>query len=183
MFSHSFHLSPFCLYLIQMGEQEDICDRLSGSQIEGEMEEQEEGDGKMQSAPLTFSHFSSSVRAMIRIKLKYQAIKRRRLEMMVGPGNGGMGLVQTGAASRTSPKIFTFDSLTPSTMSSPSYNSYQKKRKKIRRSRVMFPSGGDCRAPPKQEQSRAKNCLLLLLAIVFLQVGYIVWRADSVNRQ
>ncbi|XP_046873328.1 torsin-4A [Hypomesus transpacificus] len=162
-----------------MGEQEDICDRLSGSQIEGEMEEQEEGDGKMQSAPLTFSHFSSSVRAMIRIKLKYQAIKRRRLEMMVGPGNGGMGLVQTGAASRTSPKIFTFDSLTPSTMSSPSYNSYQKKRKKIRRSRVMFPSGGDCRAPPKQEQSRAKNCLLLLLAIVFLQVYNAIENLDD----
>lgn len=43
----------------------------------------------------------------------------------------------------------------------------------------MFPSGGDRRTPPKQEQSRAKNCLFLLFAIVFLQVYNAIENLDD----
>ncbi|KAM4635018.1 torsin-4A [Polymixia lowei] len=160
----------------------DSSDRLSGSHTEGELEEEgemeEEGERdeeEQESTAPSFSQFSSSLHAVIRIKQKYLAMKKRRLEMSAGPGGAG---VLTGAPSRTSPKIFTFDGMIPSTyQSSLSYIHQRKKRRKKRR--VMFPTGGGCRAPPRQERSRAKYCLYLLCAIVFLQVYNAIENLDD----
>lgn len=158
-----------------MGDMEELSGRPSGSQTEEDMEEQAEEDGEMKSVPLTLSQFSSSVRAVIRIRQKYQAMKKRRLEVSGGRGAG----LLPGAPGRTSPRIFTFDGLTPSMMTSSNPFTSPRRKKRGRRSRVMFPSGGDRRAPPKQEQSRAKNCLFLLFAIVFLQVYNAIENLDD----
>lgn len=139
------------------------------------MKEQAEEDGEMKSSPLTLSKFSSSVRAVVRIRQKYQAMKKRRLEVSGGRGSG----LLPGAPTRTSPRIFTFDGLTPSMMTSSHPFTSPQKKKRVRGSRVMFPSGGGCRAPPKQEHSRAKNCLFLLFAIVFLQVYNAIENLDD----
>lgn len=133
-------------------------------EVEGEEEEEEDSNDKHRSSPApSLSSFSSSLRAVIRIKQKYQAMKKRRQELALSMGGAG-GL--TGAPSRTSPKIFTFD---PSAFPALTSSVAQKKKKRRRR-RVLFPNSGGPRAPPKQEQSRAKYCLYLLFAIVFIQV-------------
>ncbi len=145
-------------------------------EIEGEMDEEMdgevEGEGQRDenlnnSSAQSLSSFSSSLRAVIRIKQKYQAMKKRRQELALGLGGAGM---LAGAPLRTSPKIFTFDALTPSAFPALS-SSLPPKKKRRRRKRVLFPNSGGRRAPPKQEQSRAKYCLYLLFAIVFLQVN------------
>ncbi|XP_062268684.1 torsin-4A [Platichthys flesus] len=142
----------------------------SASQTEGEFEGDMEGDeeleeGTKDSAP----SLSSTLRAVIRIKQKYQALKRRREEMALVLG--GPGTI-TGAPARTSPKIFTFDGVTPS-------SAVPQKKKRRRRRRVMYPNGNRKRAPPKQERSRAKYCLYLLFAIVFLQVYNAIENLDD----
>lgn len=152
-----------------MSEQDSSA---SASQIEedfeGEVEDEGEQDGKRRTSPTpSLSALSSSLRAVIRIKQKYQAMKKRRQEM--GLVLGGAGPL-TGAPARASPKIFTFDGLTPSAFSSLPYSNAQKKKKRRRR-RVLFPNGVGRKAVPKQEHSRAKYCLYLLCAIVFLQVS------------
>ena len=155
------------VFSLQMSDQESST---STSQTEGEVEGEldEEVDTEMEgegendskhrdSPPLQMSSFSSTLRAVIRIKQKYQVLKKRRQE---AEGNGAL----TGATGRTSPKIFTFDGTTPTALSVP-----QKKKRKRRR-RVMYPNRGRRRAPPKPARSRAKYCLYLLFAIVFVQV-------------
>lgn len=134
-------------------------------EVEGEQEEDNDRSSERSAAP-SLSSFSSSLRAVIRIKQKYQAMKKRRQELALGLGGAGN---PTGAAPRTSPKIFTFDGLTPIAYSTLAAAAPQRKKRK-RRKRVLFPNSGGCRAPPKQEQSRAKYCLYLLFAIVFMQV-------------
>ncbi|KAM3874232.1 torsin-4A [Diretmus argenteus] len=160
-------------------------DRLSvsGSQTDGEMDGAMEGEGERdgnigESTAPSFSSFSSSLRAVMRIKQKYLVIKQRRLEMAAGLGGAGP---LTGAPSRTSPKIFTFDGLSPSSFSSNSFATLHRKRKdgKRKRRRVMFPTGGGCRPPPTQDHSRAKYCLYLLCAIVFLQVYNAIENLDD----
>ncbi|KAG7274054.1 hypothetical protein CRUP_030776 [Coryphaenoides rupestris] len=167
----------------------DSSDRLSDSladdQTEGdgeEVEERVEGEEEDESgsrdsdgttaAPVSFSNFSSSLRAVVRIRQKYLAMKKRRLEMSQAFGGGPCPL--SGAPSRTSPKIFTFDGMMPSAMSA----APERKRKRRKR-RVMYPTGGSRRAPPKQEWSRAKYCLYLLCAIVFLQVYNAIENLDD----
>uniref|UniRef100_UPI003AAF7A88 torsin-4A n=1 Tax=Centroberyx gerrardi TaxID=166262 RepID=UPI003AAF7A88 len=161
----------------EMSDQDSSAsDRLSGSHTDGEMEGEGERDEKGgEGAAPSFSSFSSSLRAVIRIKQKYQAMKKRRLELSVGLGGAGGPM---GAPVRTSPKIFTFDGLTPSTFPSSSCSFPQRKKKRKKR-RVMFPTGGGRRAPPKQEHSRAKYCLYLLCAIVFLQVYNAIENLDD----
>nr|XP_020442768.1 torsin-4A [Monopterus albus] len=152
----------------------------SASQTEGELEEEVEGGGERHenqrdSQPLSLSDFSSTLHAVIRIKQKYQAMKKRRQDM--GVRLGGPGL-PTGAPTRSSPNIFTFDTLNPSTFPTlSSSSSLRKKRRK--KKRVLFPEGGRCRATPKQEHSRAKYCLYLLSAIVFLQVYNAIENLDD----
>ena len=165
------------LSLSQMGDQ-DVYDRLSGSQTDGEMgEEKGESEGESEkrgswTGAESLYQFSSSLRAVVRIRQKYLTMKKRRLELaglgVVGPVVGA-GLF-TGAPVRTSPKIFTFEGLTPSSTTTTFSSLLQKKKKKKRSRRVMFPSGGGCRAPVIKEHSRAKNCLFLLCTILFLQV-------------
>lgn len=163
---------------LQMSDQDSST---SASQTEGELEEEmdEEMDGAVQgdgenderhgdsSAP-SLSSFSSSLRAVIRIKQKYQAMKKRRQELALALGGEGS---LAGAPVRTSPKIFTFDPLGPSTYPALSSSAPQRKRRR-RRKRVLFPNSRRHRAPPKQEHSRAKYCLYLLFAIVFIQVKF-----------
>ncbi|XP_029300013.1 torsin-4A [Cottoperca gobio] len=146
--------------------------------VEGEMDTEMEGEGeedvkRSDSPVLHMSNFSSSLRAVIRIKQKYQAMKKRRQEMSLG---GDITL--TGAPGKTSPKIFTFDGTTPFTFSTPSSSVPQKKKRRKRR-RVMFPNRGRRRAPPKQEPSRAKYSLYLLCVIVFIQVYNAIENLDD----
>ncbi|XP_029920878.1 torsin-4A [Myripristis murdjan] len=152
-------------------------DRLSlSSHTEGEMEGEAEQDEKLgESKAPSFSRFSASLRAVIRIKQKYQAMKKRRLELSAGPGGAGF---PPGAPVRTSPKIFTFDGLTPSSLPSSLPTVPQRKKRRNKR-RVLFPNGGGRRAPPTQERSRAKYCLYLLFAIVFLQVYNAIENLDD----
>lgn len=120
----------------------------------------------------SLSSFSSSLRAVIRIKQKYQAIKKRRQELAV---LHIASETQTGAPVRTSPKIFTFDPQTPSLTD----HTVHQKKKRRRKKRVLFPNRGGRRLPPKQEHSRAKYCLYLLLGIVFLQVYNAIENLDD----
>lgn len=146
----------------------------SASQTDGELDEMDEetqhdrevdkkqADGSNPGA----RSFSSSFLAVIRIKQKYLALKKRRQELALALEGAG---TLTGAPVKSSPKIFTFDGLSPFTCPTLS-SSLPQKKKRRRKRRVLFPSSGRRRAPPRQEFNRAKNCLYLLLAIVFVQV-------------
>lgn len=138
---------------------------------EGELDEEVDSEeGKNQTgrgSPTPSTSSFASLRAVIRIKQKYQAIKKRRQEMALGLGATG-GL--TGAPGRTSPKIFTFDGLTPTTF--PGLPCFPQKKKRRRKRRVLFPNDGPRKTVPKQERSRATYCLYLLFAIVFVQVNH-----------
>ncbi|XP_020793846.1 torsin-4A [Boleophthalmus pectinirostris] len=123
----------------------------------------------------SLSSFSSSLSAVIRIKQKYQAMKKRRQDLALSLTAAG---TQIGAPVRTSPKIFTFDALNASAYSSLDNTIHQKKKRR-RKKRVLFPNSGGRRVPPKQERSRAKHCLYLLLAIVFLQVYNAIENLDD----
>lgn len=156
---------------LQMSDRDSsISASQTEGEFEGEMDEELEGEeeksenGRGSPAP-SLSNISSTLRAVIRIKQKYQAMKKRRQEMALG---GQCPL--TGAPGRTSPKIFTFDGITPTAFSSPS-SSIPQRKKRRKKKRVLFPEGGRRRAAPKQDRSRAKYCLYLLFAIVFLQVN------------
>lgn len=153
------------------GDFEGELDGDMDGDMDGEMEEEGEKDEKQRdSLTPRLSALSSSLRAVVRIKQKYQAMKKRRQELGLGLGTAGP---LTGAPTRTSPKIFTFDGLTPSAFPALSSSNLQKKKKR-KKKRVLFPNGVGRRAVPKQEQSRAKYCLYLLFAIVFLQVKYLI---------
>ncbi|XP_068430501.1 torsin-4A [Clinocottus analis] len=154
-------------------------------EVEGEMDEELDGDGngdevRRDSPVPSFSSFSSSLHAVVRIKQKYLAMKKKRQEMAALQALGGDGSF-SGAPRKTSPKIFTFDGLTPfsSTLSSSSSSSVPLKKKRRRKKGVLYPNRGRRRAPPKQEQSRAKYCLYLLCAIVFVQVYNAIENLDD----
>ncbi|XP_029370963.1 torsin-4A [Echeneis naucrates] len=140
----------------------------SASQTEAEMEEERE-------SPTHSLSNLSSLCAVIRIKQKYQAIRKRRQEMaLVLEGARSIA----GVPARTSPKIFTFDGLTPSSFVALS-SSVPQKKKRRRKRKVLFPNGSRRSAPPRQERSRAKYCLYLLCAIVFLQVYNAIENLDD----
>ncbi|XP_059400487.1 torsin-4A [Carassius carassius] len=141
----------------KMGEQ-DPSDRLRGDQLK---EMKENGTG-------SFSQFSSSVRAMVRIRQKYQAMKKRRLEIAAVSSQSFM-------SPRSSPKVFTFDNLPDTINSNPTS---PRKRKKKRKARVLYPSSS-LRAVPTKERSRAKKCLYLLCIIVFLQIYNAIENLDD----
>ncbi|KAL1266105.1 hypothetical protein QQF64_001780 [Cirrhinus molitorella] len=142
----------------KMGEQ-DPSDRLRGD-LPKDVKE---------NGAASFSQFSSSVRAMVRIRQKYQAIKKRRLEIAAVT-------TQSFTSPRsTSPKVFTFENLQDPINSNPSS---PRKRKKKRKGRVLYPSSS-LRAVPTKERSRAKNCLYLLCVIVFLQIYNAIENLDD----
>ncbi|XP_037835218.1 torsin-4A isoform X2 [Kryptolebias marmoratus] len=163
--------------LMQMSEQDSSS---SSSQTEGDFEgeldeelEGEEGKSrKEKGSPTPSLSGFASLRAVIRIKHKYQAMKKRRQEMALGMGG------TTGAPGRTSPKIFTFDRVTPNTF--PAFSSIpQKKKKKTRKKRVLFPNGVGRKTVLKQEHSQATYCLYLLFVIVFVQVYNAIENLDD----
>lgn len=139
----------------------------SASQTEGEMDGviQREGeiDKEQTTSQTPIPSFSSTLYTVIRIKQKYQALKKRRQELGLVLGGSGPPM---GAPVLSSPKIFTFDGL--SSIANP--NTVHVKRKRGRRRRVLYPNRGGPRPPPRQEYSLAKYSLYLLLAIVFMQV-------------
>ncbi|KAJ8338791.1 hypothetical protein SKAU_G00355770 [Synaphobranchus kaupii] len=139
-------------------EDQDGRESPEDSQVEEEEEEEEE-----QAHPhKSFSQFSSKIRAMVRIRNKYQAIKKRQVEMAAW--------LQPRS---TSPKIFTFDGAMTSSPTLP------RKRKKRKKRGVLFPTNRRRRAAPAKESSRAKNCLFLLTFIVFLQVYNAIENLDD----
>lgn len=125
-------------------------------EMDGEIQSEEELEKEQTDSQTPSPSFSSTFYAVIRIKQKYQALKKRRQ----GPGT------VVGAPGQSSPKIFTFDGLSPS----PHSSALQVRRKRNRKRRVLFPNRRGHRAPPRQEYSLAKYSLYLLLAIVFMQV-------------
>ncbi|KAL7846718.1 hypothetical protein SRHO_G00216980 [Serrasalmus rhombeus] len=142
--------------LLKMGDQ-DPSDTLS----EGEME------NRKVSETLTLSQFSSTVRAVVRIRQKYQAMKKRRMELVVSKAPF------FSSPRSTSPKIFTFDEFVGGNSMTTS------KKKKKKKARVLFPNNSSRRVPPTMERSRAKNCLVLLCVIVFLQVYNAIENLDD----
>ncbi|KAG5834076.1 hypothetical protein ANANG_G00257430, partial [Anguilla anguilla] len=131
---------------------------------EDSQEEEEE-----QAAPhVSFSQFSSKLTAMMRIRNKYLALKRRRAEMAAGLASQGAVPPRS-----TSPKIFTFDGVMTGSLAFP------RKRKKRKKRRVLYPSGYKPQTRPAKERSRAKSCLLLLMFIVFLQVYNAIENLDD----
>nr|XP_061800647.1 torsin-4A-like [Nerophis lumbriciformis] len=145
----------------------------SGESSSSEDDEQEEtrpegGGGGSGGGGASLSGISSTLRAVVRIKQKYQALKKRRQEMALLAGEGFPG-----APVRTSPKIFTFDTATAHAVSSP----LRKKRKKKRR--VLFPNRRKRKAAGPTEPSHARFCLYLLSAILFLQVYNAIENLDD----
>uniref|UniRef100_A0A8C7ZTV6 Torsin family 4, member Aa n=1 Tax=Oryzias sinensis TaxID=183150 RepID=A0A8C7ZTV6_9TELE len=156
------------------------CSSQTDGDLEGELDEEvESGEGRGQeqsSAPgFSAASFSASLRAVMRIKQKYQILKKRRQELCLAPAAAPL----FGAPERGSPKIFTFDGTTPNAHAAfPPHANPQRKKKKRRR-RVLFPNGGTPRTVPKGERSRATYCLYLLFAIVFLQVYNAIENLDD----
>lgn len=139
----------------------------SASQTEGDMdgeiqsEEELELEQPDQRTPSPSS--SSTLFAVIRIKQKYQALKKRRQELSLVLGGPGP---LVGAPVQSSPKIFTFEGNSPG----PGPHALHGKRRKSRKRRVLYPNRQGRRPPPRQEYSLAKYSLYLLFAIVFMQV-------------
>uniref|UniRef100_A0A8C5N7C1 Torsin-4A-like n=1 Tax=Gouania willdenowi TaxID=441366 RepID=A0A8C5N7C1_GOUWI len=132
-----------------MSEQDSSSSSQTEEDVDEEVErqtEEEENQQQSEASPVTLSSFSSSLRAVIRIKQKYQALKKRRQEMALALGGPGSVV---GAPVRTSPKIFTFDGASPTVGLAPPH---QRKRRRRRR-RVLFPERRR-RTPPTQEVSR-----------------------------
>ncbi|XP_061148852.1 torsin-4A isoform X1 [Syngnathus typhle] len=153
----------------QMTDQDSS---LSSSHTEEEEEETMEEDGgggggcrPMMAPAASLLGVSSTLHAVIRIKQKYQALKKRRQEMALAMG----GL--PGAPARTSPKIFTFDAAAAPVSCFPP-------RKKKRKRRVLYPYRRRRKAP-REEQSPAEFCLYLLSAILFVQVYNAIENLDD----
>ncbi|XP_030647859.1 torsin family 4, member Ab [Chanos chanos] len=110
--------------------------------------------------------FSPQLKAMIRIRNKY--LKRRRMD--IGSGHKA-SVVRLGAQHPPGPEIFTFDK--ENSHGSPH------RRKKKRRSRVLFPNDSRKFMPKNREYSRAKPFLALFSIIVFLQVYNAIENLDD----
>ena len=126
-------------------------EEMSNGALESQVDEEEDEEEEKEVVPSGPSLFSPQLRAMMRIRNKYQALKKRRLN-----GNGA----QLTAPGSNMPEVFTFEQ---------SIERAQKKRKK-RKSRVLFPSDNRKFLPKEKDKSRAKPFLILFSIIVFLQV-------------
>lgn len=141
-------------------------DRSDGDGSDGDGSDEERSDRAKAKAPSLYNF--SSLHTVLRIKQKYQAMKKRRQAQTLSLLRAG---TQTGAPVRSSPKIFTFDGSDPF--------AHAHKKKKRRKKKVLYPERGRRRVPPSQERSRAKNCLYLLFVIVFLQVYNAIENLDD----
>lgn len=167
-----------------MSDQDSSASASQTGEFEGDLDEDTNGDTNSEvevdrSYKHSKTHASSlssfsSLRAVLRIKQKYHAMKKRRQDLAMGHIETG---TQIGAPVRTSPKIFTFDRLTPSAF--PALETSAQKKKKRRKKRVLYPNSGGRRVTPKKEHSRAKHCLYLLFAIVFIQVYNAIENLDD----
>uniref|UniRef100_H3D7N2 Torsin family 4, member Aa n=2 Tax=Tetraodon nigroviridis TaxID=99883 RepID=H3D7N2_TETNG len=144
-------------------------------EMDGETQSEEELEKEQTDSQTSSLSFSSTLYAVIRIKQKYQALKKRRQGL--GLVLGGPGTL-AGAPVQSSPKIFTFDGLSPSSHTS-SPSALHRKRKRGRKKRVLYPERSGPRAPRRQEYSLAKYSLYLLLAIVFMQVYNAIENLDD----
>ncbi|TSM28099.1 Torsin-4A [Bagarius yarrelli] len=135
---------------------------------EDELEKSEENRA------VTFSQFSSSIRAVVRIRQKYQLMKKQRMERTAPTASlHSANLLSPYKDQRsTSPKIFTFD-----VAAGNSPVSVIKKRKR-KKGRVLFPNSSR-RVLPTKKQSRAKSCLILLCVVVFMQVYNAIENLDD----
>ncbi|XP_060765347.1 torsin-4A [Neoarius graeffei] len=146
-------------------EDQNLTAMFSDDELE---EMKENGTGEK-----TFPQFSSTIRAVVRIRQKYQAMKRRRLEQTTSISQHSVHLTSLRSDQRsTSPKIFTFDVVDGNSL----VNVGKKKRRK--KARVLFPNSSR-RALPTKQQSRAKSCLVLLCVVVFLQVYNAIENLDD----
>lgn len=146
-------------------EDQNVTAMLSEDELE---ETKEKGTGEKM-----LPQFSSTVRAVLRIRQKYQAMKRRRLEQAASISQHSAHLMSLCSDQRsTSPKIFTFDVVDSNSL----VNVGKKKRRK--KARVLFPNSSR-RVLPTKEQSRAKSCLVLLCVVVFLQVYNAIENLDD----
>lgn len=164
----SFHLADVLRALsLQMKDQDSSTSVSQGEgEMDGEIQSEEDLEKEQTDGQIPSPSFSSTLYAVIRIKQKYQALKKRRQEL--GLVLGGPGTLM-GPPMQSSPKIFTFDGLSPSlhTVSAPAHHL---KKRRSRKRRVLYPNRSGCRVPPSQEYSLAKYSLYLLFAIVFMQV-------------
>ncbi|KAK3521288.1 hypothetical protein QTP70_003140 [Hemibagrus guttatus] len=134
---------------------------------------EDELENTKENRTVTFSQFSSTLRAVVRIRQKYQAMKRRRMERAGSTSQHSAHLMpQYNDQRSNSPKIFTFD-ITDG--NSPVHVSKKRRKKK---GRVLFPNSSR-RVLPTKEQSRAKSCLVLLCVVVFLQVYNAIENLDD----
>lgn len=133
--------------------------------MDGEIQSEEELELEQPDHRTPSPSSSSTLFAVIRIKQKYQALKKRRQELSLALGGAG---TLVGAPVQSSPKIFTFEGNSPG----PSLHAVHGKRRKSRKRRVLYPNRQGRRAPPRQEYNLAKYSLYLLFAIVFMQVRY-----------
>lgn len=168
---HSFSTGLVLKSLLLLLQMSDPDSSSSSSQaaadlMDEELESEEGKSRKENGSPTPSLSGFASLRAVMRIKHKYQAMKKRRQEMALGPGAPGD---ITGAPGRTSPKIFTFDGATPNTF--PAFPFVPQKKKRKRKKRVLFPNDVGRKTAPKPERSRATYCLYLLFVIVFVQVN------------
>lgn len=158
----SCHFINIHAMFLQMGDQ-NLAAMLS------EDDSEETGENKKP----TLYQFSSTVRAVVRIRQKYQAMKKRRMERAVSASQHSAPSLSPCSEQRsTSPKIFTFD-----VVDGHSPVNVVKKRKR-KKGRVLFPNSSR-RVVPTKEQSRAKSCLVLLCVVVFLQVYNAIENLDD----
>nr|XP_057913368.1 torsin-4A [Doryrhamphus excisus]XP_057913369.1 torsin-4A [Doryrhamphus excisus] len=143
----------------------------SSSSSHTEEEEEETEEEEMRATPPSMTKLSSTLHAVIRIKQKYETLKKRRQEMAMVMSS------LTGAPTRASPKIFTFDTTTSAPpLSSPVCQRKKKKRKR----RVLYPERRRRHhRAPRREYSPAECCLCLLSAIVFFQVYNAIENLDD----
>ncbi|XP_038856667.1 torsin family 4, member Ab isoform X1 [Salvelinus namaycush] len=162
-----------CLVVGQMGDKEDSSGSFS-----------EEAKTEEQKAKLIHprpSLISPELKAMIRIRTKYQALKRRRLDSATGlfasgrPSTGpdpslptASGRPSMGPGLPTAPEIFT---------SNVKQATHRRRRRKG--SRVLFPNNCCKVVPSDKDRSRAKPFFVLFGIIVSLQVYNAIENLDD----
>lgn len=136
----------------------------SESPMDSQLDEDTPGVKTSQST----SPFTSQLKAMIRIRHKYQAMKKRRAEM-----NSPVQMAHRFSHRSTGPEVFTFEEAATASSLEASH-----RRTKRRKRHVLFPNDRR-KCLPSKDHSRAKPFLVLLSVIVFLQVYNAIENLDD----